>query len=284
MAKEMSNRYVSIIIVTAGRKDYLEACLKSLKSQSHPDSEIIVIDNSVENIFYSGGLNRGIAKSKGDYILCLNDDVVLDSKFIEKALKGFEADEKIGMVSGKILRPDKVTIDSTGLFLTPWRTAKERGYNAKDKGQFDSEGYIFGVSGAAAFYRKVMLDNIKAGNDYFDSKFRMFYEDLDVAWRARNIGWKAYYVPGALAYHARGGTARRPEGIGKRFARRYLSDELYLNLIVNRYRTIIKNESLFKFIFYLPFTLIYDIFIWLVVILSRPILLIKILSGPPIKT
>jgi len=42
-------------------------------------------------------------------------------------------------------------IDSTGLFLTPWRTAKERGYGDKDRGQFGKEGYIFGVNGAVAF-------------------------------------------------------------------------------------------------------------------------------------
>ena len=49
---------------------------------------------------------------------------ILDKDFLKQALRGFGRDSKIGMVSGKILRADGKTIDSTGLFLSPWRTAK----------------------------------------------------------------------------------------------------------------------------------------------------------------
>src|SRR3989338_6010416 len=92
----------------------------------------------------------------------------------------FFVNEKIGMVSGKLLRSDRRIIDSAGLFLSCWRTAKERGYGLKDRGQFEKEEYVFGVNGAAAFYRKKMLDEIKLGSEYFDSDFHIFYEDLDV--------------------------------------------------------------------------------------------------------
>lgn len=72
-----------------------------------------------------------------------------------------------------------------------------------------------------------MLEEIKLGPDYFDADFRMFYEDLDLAWRANLFGWKAYYIPSAVAYHVRGGTARRRIGINKPFARKYLDEELF---------------------------------------------------------
>ena len=52
----------------------------------------------------------------------------LDKKFIEEAIRGFFVDSKIGMVNGKVLRSSGKTLDSAGLFLTAWRTAKERGY------------------------------------------------------------------------------------------------------------------------------------------------------------
>ena len=223
-------------------------------------------------------LNNGISDAKGEFILCLNDDVLLSAAFIENALKGFDINDKVGMVSGKILRFDKKTIDSTELFLTPWRTAKERGYGIKDVGQFEKNGYVFGVSGAVAFYRRKMLKDIKKMGtvlkgwdsphffEYFDSRFGFFYEDLDVAWRAQRMGWKGYYVPSAIAYHLRGGTARVSEGKGKPLARHYISDELHACLIKNRYRTIAKNETMLGFLLHLPFILLYDMLVWFYVL------------------
>ncbi len=200
--EDTSNKIVSIIVVTCGVKNYLKDCLNSLETQSYSTPEIIVIDNSLnpdfsqeinkdypeiklysspENLFYCAALNLGIDTSRGDFILCLNDDVVLDKKFIEEALRVFDIDARIGMVSGKILRSDGKIIDSTGLFLTPWRTAKERGYGLRDKRQYEKEEYIFGVNGAVAFYRRQMLEDIKIDTDYFDTDYHIFYEDLDVA-------------------------------------------------------------------------------------------------------
>ena len=288
---EMSKQLVSIVIVTAGINEYIGSCLDSVRGQTHLKLEITVIDNSLnqnfshnilkhypdinlcqsqKNLFYCEALNQGIEMSKGDFILCLNDDVVLDKKFIEEALRGFFLDAKVGMVSGKILRCDEKTIDSTGLFLSYWRTAKERGYGLKDTGQFEKEEYIFGVNGAVAFYRREMLKEIKEGREYFDSGFHIFYEDLDIAWRAKRLGWRGYYIPGAVAYHVRGGTVRSDYGMNIPYARRYLSDKLHTDLIKNRYITIIKNESLFDFLLHLPGVFSYDFVMWSYILFFRP--------------
>ena len=293
----MSNKIVSIIVVAAGTKSHLKSCLDSIKEQSYTSVETIVIDNSLSNDFYNefsdsypgarlypgqeslsycAALNKGIGIANGDFILCLNDDACLDKDYITEALKGFALEERIGMVSGKILRADKEMIDSTGMFLTLWRTAGERGYGAKDRGQFEKSGYIFGVNGAVAFYRRKMLEEIKIGSEYFDPLFRFFYEDLDVAWRAENLGWRGYYVPGAIAYHVRGLTARQGKGLNKGFARRYLSDDLNFDLIKNRYLTIIRNESFPGLLLHLPFILFYNAGIWSYVLFFRPQLMKKV--------
>lgn len=291
----MSNRLVSIIIVTAGVKDYLWPSLDSIKKQTHPYFEIIVIDNSLnpdfdrqikergpaiklyssqKNLFYCEALNKGIQMSEEDFVLCLNDDVILEKRFIEEALRAFNVDGRIGMVSGKILRADGTRIDSTGLFLSCWRTAKERGYGLEDRGQFEKEEYVFGVNGAVAFYRRAMLEDIKIDSEYFDSDYRIFYEDLDIAWRAWNFGWKAYYVPSAIAYHTRGATVRlSPNSIGKPLARRYLNNDLHFDLIKNRYLTIIKNESWLNFLLHIPFIFSYDILTLSYILIFRPILI-----------
>jgi len=289
--KAQSNKTVSVVVVTAGIGGYLKPCLDSIRGQTYPPLETIVIDNSLNpdfaqkiiesypgiqlypnstNLFYSASLNQGIALSQGDFILCLNDDVVLDGRFIEKILKGISFDPRVGMASGKILRSDRKTIDSTGLFLSIYRSAKERGYGLRDRGQFEKAGFIFGVNGAAAFYRKEMLEDIKENNDYFDPDFRIFYEDLDVSWRAQRFGWQGYYIPGAVAYHIRGGTVRANSGIDKPYARRFLSAGLGADLIKNRYLAIIKNESGLNFLLHLPAVILYDLIIWSYILFFRP--------------
>jgi len=294
------NMSVSVIIPTCGRNAYWVSCLESLCRQTCPPAEVILINNSLSveleqkarelyprikiltpdrNLYYGESLNRGIVMSTGDFILCLNDDATLDKDFIGEALKGFNVDEAIGMVSGKILRPDRKTLDSTGLFLSVWRTAHERGYGREDWGQFEQEGFIFGVGGAVAFYRRKMLEGIKEGAAFFDPSFRMFYEDLDLAWRAHNRGWKAYYVPAALAYHVRGGSVRSESGQGKAWARWHLRDEFHSDLIKNRYRAISKNEALGAFYLHLIPIVFYDLGAWGYVLFFRPKVLKIFFSG-----
>jgi len=291
MNKNNSASMVSVIIVTIGAKDYLQKCLNSLLQQTQRDLEIIIIDNSLrpdfvkeiqrlyssvkiyasdENLFYAAALNKAITLSKGEFVLCLNDDVVLDQYFIQEALKGFLIKDNIGMVSGKILRADGKTLDSTGLYLSVWRSAKERGYGQLDRGQFSKRGLIFGVSGSAAFYRKAMLEAVKNKGSYFDADFRMFYEDLDLAWRAQKRNWRAYYVPTAIAYHVRGGSFRPDSGINKAIGRKYLNDQLHADLIKNRYLTMLKNETFFSFFLHFIPILIYDSGAWIYVIFFRP--------------
>jgi len=270
---------ISVIIVNYNRKDLLKQCLDSLRTQSFKDIEIIVADNASKdnsaamvdicypevklirntaNALFCKAQNQGIDISRGDFILCLNSDVILDRDYLKEALSGARIDDKIGMVSGKILRMDKKTIDSTGLFLGRNRKAIERGYGKIDKGQYNKPGYVFGVSGAVAFLRKSMISDIKDKNGYFDERFGMYYEDLDLCWRANKKGWKAYYNPKAIAYHVRGGTAVSP---GHRAAQifPYISHDLKKRYIINRYRCIMKNDSIIGFLVNLPFILCYTI-------------------------
>lgn len=300
---DLQNSLVSVIIVTVGVKDYILSCLESLRKQTYPLTEVIIIDNGLDQelksrvlrespqvkicpgpgVFsYSSSLNRGIAQSRGDYILCLNDDVRLSPGFILNGLQGFNLDGKIGIISGKILRFNDKLIDSAGLTLSPWLTARERGYGRPDKGQFENPGYVFGATGAVAFYRRSMLEKIKSGGqDYFDPDFGLFYEDLDIAWRANNAGWQGYYLPSVLAYHLRGGTVRiEKRGIGQRCARLYLNNDLYFDLVKNRYLTIAKNVKFTDLLLRLPLVVIYELAAWSLVIFSRPGLLYRFFTAP----
>ena len=120
-----------------------------------------------------------------------------------------------------------------------------------------------------------MLMDIKDKHGYFDERFGMYYEDLDLCWRAQKKGWKAYYTPRAKACHVRAATAvigsRNRNGrtglpVLRSFSEggnmAYLSHELKMQYIKNRYRCMSKNDSLLAILINLPFILWYEIRIW----------------------
>lgn len=296
-----SRSLVSIITVSFNRKDLLSTLLSSLERQTYRQVEKIVVLNrfpkaeikdlersfpdarlisNEENLFFCKAHNQGIRVASGEFILCLNDDLILEDDFIEQMVRAAENDNRIGMVSGCIMRQDRKTLDTTGLFLARSRKPLERGYGQKLKDRYRTAEYIFGSGGAAPLYRRKMLEEIKIGNEYFDEDYGMFYEDLDISWRAQRKRWKGYYTPSALGYHSRGATAKQIKPkifFLQKYAFTYLPSELKLRLIKNRYMTIIKNDSMRCLLLDLPWFLGYEAKIWLYLTLFEPILVWRIL-------
>ncbi|HTY14507.1 MAG TPA: glycosyltransferase family 2 protein, partial [Methanoregulaceae archaeon] len=118
---------LSVIIVNFNSKYYTEACIELVLSQNRTDYEIILIDNAssdnnaefvrrrfsevnvVENKSnrgFSGGVNNDIRISKGDYILTLNNDTIMEKGSITEMKKVMEHDPAIGMCASKMVFPD----------------------------------------------------------------------------------------------------------------------------------------------------------------------------------
>jgi GT2 family glycosyltransferase len=79
----------------------------------------------------------------------------------------------------------------------------DRGSKQPDRGQYQTAEYVFGATGAAALYRREMIEDVALNGDFFDPDFFAYREDADVAWRAQLLGWKCLYTPQAVAYHVR---------------------------------------------------------------------------------
>jgi GT2 family glycosyltransferase len=306
-----SKGLVSVIVVSLEKGPMLARCLDSIVSQAHKDLQCFVFlnkadegfarrwkevykgfdfDHYPDNELYCRPMNKGIARSGGDFVLCLNDDVVLSPDYIKQVLGAMERDKRIGSVSGCLLREDKVTVDSTGFLWARSRKPQDRGYGKKLRPAYKKDGYIFGVNGAAAFYRRSMLEAAKSGSEYFDERFGFYYEDLDLAWRAHRLGWLAFYCSSAVAYHNRGATAAEggtpihPIGLGgiSRFLRQEyafarISPELQARFIHNRYATILKNDRLLRFLMDLPWILFYELKIYLYLLFFRRSVLKEVL-------
>jgi GT2 family glycosyltransferase len=228
---------VSVTIVTWNSARYLEDCFAALALQDHPDFEVIIVDNASEdgtrallerveprwrviynesNIGFAAGQNRAIRASRGEWVLCLNPDVVLGPDFISQLVRASEAHGEAGSLCGKLLRwrpdaePHKTTIiDSTGIYFTRNMRHLDRGAEENDRGQYDRMQYVFGATGAAAFFRRDFIADVSIEGEFFDEEFFAFREDGDLAWRAQVLGWKCLYVPTAVAWHVRRVTPER---------------------------------------------------------------------------
>ncbi len=250
---------VSIGLVTWNSSTSLPNCLASLRQQHYKNIELIAIDNAstdsslgivksnfpeasiIQNPMNTGfchAHNQAIRVSSGDYYLALNPDVVMMPDFITHMVQSLNNHPECGSVSGKLWQTKDEEgikiIDTTGLFLNRHRRQYLRGHGEVDIGEFDTPGEIFGVDGAAPLYRRVMLEDVKIDDQYFDEQFFAHKEDVDLAWRARLFGWKCWYTPNAIALHPR---SFRP---GRRLP---ISREIRILAVKNRYLLLVKNES-----------------------------------------
>ncbi len=292
-----SSDIVSVVVVSLRKGELLSRCLDALLAQTYGDIECFVVLNQAdvleaevwkgrypdvtfeyypENELYCKPLNRGIRSTRGDYILCLNDDVVLFPDFIENAYNAIRRDGGIGSVCGCLLREDGETVDSAGFQWVRSRRPCDRGYGKKTLEKFRRDGYCFGVNGAAALYRRAMLEEIKIGDEYFDEDLGFYYEDYDLSWRAHKRGWKAYYCARALARHTRGATARARHDAS--YAITNISSELAVRLLRNRYVTMIKNDKVPRFLWDLPWIFSYEIRLFVYVVFFRPDVLRSVLA------
>lgn len=215
---------VSLVIVTYNGREHLRACLESVFALDYPVDrvEVLVVDNgssdgSEEDVRerfprvmwlrndannYCRANNLAVSQTKGAVIGFVNNDVRLDRRWLQELLPVLDMDERIGAVGGKTLLREGV-LNSTGHVEFPHGMWADRGHQEPEVGQFDLGGAVEGLSGSAVLYRRRCLDDIGP----FDEDFHMYYEDIDLAYRCKQQGWKLLYVPGARAYHAFHGTA-----------------------------------------------------------------------------
>ncbi len=293
---------VAVVVVSWNGREHLAGCLASLAGLERTPAETVVVDNAStdgtvamveerfpwvrvralsENTGFCRANNVGIAATSSPFVLVLNPDTRLTAGFLEHLLPAFEAPD-VGIAAGKLLRFDGRTLDSCGQRLARSRQPIDRGYGRLDRGRYERDEDVFGACGAAALYRRAALESIAdPGARVFDEAFFAFYEDLDVAWRMRRLGWRAVYRHRAVGYHARGGTAR-----GNRAVRRFAallgrSAAVRYHIAKNRYLAILRNDTPGAYLRALPFVLARDVATAAILLATAPGVLIRLArSGP----
>jgi len=217
-------------VVNWNRRDFLKACLQSLKRQQiNQPFEVVVVDNGSsdgspemvsrewgddplvhvvlirnrENRGFCSANNQGFAASDTEFVALLNNDAEADPGWLRALASAFEGRPNVGMAASKILvHEDPRRIDKVGHLIYPDGQNRGRGTGELDQGQYDRVEEVLWPDGCAAMYRRAMLDKIGG----FDEDFFAYADDAELGLRARIAGWKCLYIPDAVVRHHRGAT------------------------------------------------------------------------------
>lgn len=207
---------VSLVIINFNGLSCIEACLESISQQSHPPDEVLIVDNGSadtspdqirtrfpqfrllalpENTGYAAACNTGIQQSCGELVAILNNDLVLDAHWLRSLLRHKRPEWAFWASRVRIFSaPD--LLDSAGDGMSVIGSAYKIGHGRR-AAEYHAVSEVFGVSGAAALYRRSMLEEVGG----FDPDFFLIYEDADLNMRARLKGFRCLFVPDAVVYH-----------------------------------------------------------------------------------
>lgn len=211
------NFKIAIVVVSYKVEKDLLACLSSLKklSPGEYETKIFVIDNNKINLGFAGGNNSGIKQALvwgADFVLILNPDTLVDQNLIKEVLKEIRDKPDVGIAGPKIYfasgyefykdRYDKRNLGKVIWWAggeMDWKNVmtKHMGVDEIDGGQFNIAGETETIPGTAMFIRREVFAKV----GFFDERYFLYFEESDFCRRAKQAGFKLWYVPKAVIWH-----------------------------------------------------------------------------------
>jgi hypothetical protein len=216
---------VSIIILNwNGLKDTIE-CLESLKKITYPNYEVIVVDNgsegndadvleerygdyirlirNKENLGFAGGNNVAMrmVRDRGiEYILILNNDVIVEKNFLEPLVESMLKDENIGIIGPAnydYYHPSKIL--SLGRKINYWKGSAIEVITSGEQKELDS------LIGCCLLIKRGVIDKI----GYFYEPYFLNFEETDFCLKAKKAGFKIMCEKKSKIWHKVGGVLNR---------------------------------------------------------------------------
>jgi len=210
---------VSVIIPNYNGARTISACLRSVATVDYANFEIVLVDDAStdeslsivrgsfpdvkiiensENLGFGRAVNRGIKASSGEIVILLNMDTVVRKDWLSQLVQALVSDQRIMIVGSKILDPDQKTIQHAGGLLNHNAVAFHIGRGETDIRQYEELREVDYVCGASMGFRRKLLTEI----GYLDEGYApLYYEDTDLAFRAKRRGYRVVYVPGSVLSH-----------------------------------------------------------------------------------
>ena len=209
---------LSVVIVSYNVRDYLENCLQSVsRALEGIEGEVFVVDNhsddesveavrsqypwvrlieNQENMGFSRANNIAIREARGEYVLLLNPDTIVEEATLREVLRFMEEHPKAGGAGVMMHNADgSLAPESRRALPTPWVSClKMLGFTKRyymSHLPWDQPGRIEVISGAFCFLRKKALDEV----GLLDEDFFMYGEDIDLSYRLMKGGWENWYLP-----------------------------------------------------------------------------------------
>jgi len=233
---------VSVVIVSFNTRDLLRDCLASLKTECAEIShEVFVVDNvsrdgsadmveqefpevhlirSDQNLGFAAANNRAFARASAQYVVLLNSDAFLRTDALRNAIAHMDSDIAIGLGGARLVGRHGEWQPSARLFpslLNDFLTLS--GLSAKHPksrffGRFDrtwaDEGQpaeVDWVPGAFSIIRRSVLERV----GYFDERFFLYYEEVDLCRRIKSAGYTVCYWPDVVVVHLGGESSKKVE-------------------------------------------------------------------------
>ena len=232
---------LSIIIVNYNVKHFLHQCLKSIeRSKQNINLEIFVVDNNsvdgsinmIQNEFpyvklisndkntgFAKANNQAIKKAKGEYILLLNPDTIIEENTLMETISFLQKNTQAGALgvkmidgNGNFLPESKRSLPSPSIafykiFGLSFIFPKSKKFGKYHLNYLDKEKIheIDVISGAFFMIRKKIIDEI----GMLDENFFMYGEDIDLSYRIQKKGYKNFYLPTTSIIHYKGESTKK---------------------------------------------------------------------------
>ncbi len=237
-----SKPIVSALIVSYNVKGLLLKCLEAFYAHTDVPMEAVVVDNAStdgsaagvaaafpqavvlaqqKNLGFGRANNVGLERCQGRFVLLLNPDVTVNPQAVGRMADFLISRQDAAAVGPRLLYPDgHVDPDARRSFPVPstlfYRTVglsrlfpKSRVFGRHNMGHMpDTEVHEMDAGTAACMMvRMAALDRV----GFFDPRYFMFGEDLDLCYRLKLGGWKIFYLPSASAIHHKGAAVRQAQ-------------------------------------------------------------------------
>jgi GT2 family glycosyltransferase len=248
----MSAPHVSAIVVNYRRTEMTCSCLVALGdalARLDEPWEVVVVDNGSgdgaaetiratvpeavvhelpDNLGFPTAAAEGIRRSSGEWVLLLNNDVIVEPDAVVELLAAAGDAPDVGSVAAQMrFASDPSVINSAGIAVDCLGVAFDRLLGAPVEASEKRPVEVFGACGGAALHRRRMLDDVGG----MDETYFFALDDADLSWRARMRGWRCIYAPAAVVHHHHGATTAHG------------SDRKYFHVGLNRVRTLAKNAD-----------------------------------------